>query len=258
MQLRSVGSEPNDFIEMLTRSANTLSLSEVNQIRSFLGYGNLDAPIWFVGLEEGLGAAAVEDCEHNLRARAGFHRTMDLHEAHLLLHEHGKPIDLENEDEKKTFTAVWLWMAKIVLARKSGHRPAGSQEVKEYVRTKLGRSKEETFLTELSPIPRKRARRESGCFEVLGEWSADDEKQRAIQIHELLTKFSPSIVICYGYGKSAKFADALGICWQEDTNTRIKKSVDSRYLLLPFFGNGQMSHEVLDFLLQRGLLGGRP
>ncbi len=240
---------------MRTDSANPLTPSEVDKILAFLGYGNPSAPIWFMGLEEGIGEAGDEDYDHNLRERAKFEPIMDLFVAHLQLHEHGEPINLEN---RAKFTAVWIWMAKVCLARENGRIPENLAEVKEYVRKKLGRSNGETFLTELSPIPRKHAKREPGCPDFLGECSEEDAKSRAGQIRELLIERRPSIVICYGFGKAERFAKTLDVCWQGDKNPRVKKSSDSLYLLLPFFGNGQMSHEVLKDLLMRGLLDGLP
>ena len=46
-----------------------------------LGYGNLDGPVWFVGVEEG--GAEIRRCqtltlEESLRLRAGYELAMDL------------------------------------------------------------------------------------------------------------------------------------------------------------------------------------
>jgi hypothetical protein len=49
-----------------------LSIEEVEGIVRFLGYGRPSAPVWFIGLEEGLGKMNSEDDRKNLKARASF------------------------------------------------------------------------------------------------------------------------------------------------------------------------------------------
>ena len=91
-----------------------LSAEEVGRIVNFLGYGRPSAPVWFMGIEEGLGNMNSQDISANLKARASFENTMDLREAHMRLRERGRPIDIENQPPS---TQVWQWMAKIMLAR---------------------------------------------------------------------------------------------------------------------------------------------
>ncbi|MEO6816049.1 MAG: hypothetical protein ABI177_05055 [Edaphobacter sp.] len=86
-----------------------LTTKEITGITSFLGYGQPDAKVWFIGLEEGLGKSTDEEARENLKRRSCFKSVMDLREAHLNLREHQKVVDVET---KTTFTQVWLFMAK--------------------------------------------------------------------------------------------------------------------------------------------------
>lgn len=66
---------------------------EIQRIVGFLGYGRISAPVWFIGVEEGLGGVSSEEAVKNLKARGGFESTMDLYEACLKLQEAGQPIE---------------------------------------------------------------------------------------------------------------------------------------------------------------------
>jgi hypothetical protein len=133
-----------------------LSLSDdaLKRVVGFLGYGRTSAPVWFIGLEEGLGEANDEEAITNLEARGQFARVMDLVDAHHNLRENREKIHIET---KKSFsTQVWPYMAKIMRARAGAADWEDIEAAKAYVREHLGRRNGETFLTELSPIPRSK------------------------------------------------------------------------------------------------------
>ena len=44
-----------------------LSKEEIGAIVNFIGYGNLSAPVWFIGLEEGLGDMTSTEGIKNLK-----------------------------------------------------------------------------------------------------------------------------------------------------------------------------------------------
>ena len=75
----------------------------------------------------------------------------------------------------------------------------------------------------------------------------------------MLKENHQSLVICYGYGnggdRAREFADFLGVVWQSVPDCQeVCRSSDSKRLLLPFFGNGQMSYSVFVDLIRSGLL----
>src|SRR6266498_2263479 len=87
---------------------NSLTTSNFNQLQSFNGYGRLDAPIWFIGMEE-----RAEDengsLEHNIQSRLLFGTEMDLVEGQLKL-----GCDFKKRNTLPTQT--WRWMARIALS----------------------------------------------------------------------------------------------------------------------------------------------
>ena len=236
-----------------------LNEEEVSGISGFLGYGQPERSVWFVGLEEGLGKSTDTEARENLRPRSRFQRVMDLRDAHLTLKENQAPIDIET---KATFTAVWIYVAKIMLAVE-GHKDWSSgsknrkeilESAKDYVRFKLGRRVGCTFLSELSPIPTKRSADLDWmrAFQRVDSNLGDKIERRKSEIKHLLKASEPSRVICYGK-RATEFASLLGIEWHS-INDQISSSNDGKCLLLPFFGNGQMSHSVIGALVRYGLL----
>jgi hypothetical protein len=243
----------------MDQEKNDLLTDEIIGIVSFLGYGRTDAKVWFIGLEEGLGRSNDEEARENLKRRSRFKTVMDLREAHLNLIEDQSQVDIE---AKTRFTQVWLFMAKIMLARRGykdwsdnkGNRASILSEAKKYVRFTLGRSNGETFLTELSPIPTRR----NSDLSWMNEFKRRDQKldrhieARNHQLRELLNANSHALIICYG-ARADDFEKLLDVKWTPVTD-KISKSHDGRCLLLPFFGNGQMSHGVIKTLLDQKLL----
>ena len=232
----------------------SLSTGQVHRILGFLGYGNPSAPVWFIGIEEGLGEMTSEDTMANLIARSSFDETMDLREAHLRLCGQGKAIDIEN---KPPTTQVWKWMAKIMRARGEHEDWCSTELANEYIRFRLGRHDGETFLTELSPIPSKKGKDKT--------WSKWFVKQipdfssrimcRRERLRQILDKNNPTLIVCYGIGGNlpGQFADLLGVKWGS-VCPRVSASEDRKRLLLPFFGVGQMRREVIQALLTHKLL----
>jgi hypothetical protein len=252
-----------------------LSTEEIGRIVNFLGYGRPSAPVWFMGLEEGLGNMNPQDIYENLKSRAGFEGTMDLREAHMRLREQGRPIDIENQPPS---TQVWQWMAKIMLARqgyedwsdlvstKEDTRSRARKHIqscaKKYIQYQLGRSNGNTFLTELSPIPAAKTTDQSFM-----SWFKENDTELEVKItrrrdelNRMLKANPQSLVICYGYGnggdRAHEFAKFLEVEWQSVPGCpEVCRSSDSNRLLLPFFGNGQMSYAVFVDLIRSGLLG---
>jgi hypothetical protein len=234
----------------------SLSIAEINRILGFIGYGRPDAPVWFVGLEEGLGDMNSGEAIRNLEARTSFESVMDLREAHhSRLCEKGSPIDWDISPPK---TQVWQYMGKIMRGC-NGHTDCCSnlEAAKEYVKMRLGRSDHDigqTFLTELSPIPAANGKDKQWIdFLRKIDPGLDRKMGKRKEALQILTKGNPeALVICYGDRKK-QFGDLLGIEW-ELVRPRVFKARGHRHLLLPFFGNGQISHTLILDLFKSGLL----
>jgi hypothetical protein len=238
-----------------------LTQEEISGITGFLGYGNPKNSVWFIGLEEGWGKCSECEARENLKPRSRFEPVMDLFEAHLTLKEDHAAIDIE---AKKSFTPVWVYKAKLMLgiagikdwSDNKSNRKVILKDAKNYIRFKLGRRDGDTFLTELSPIPTKRTADLNwmDAFCRADSRLIEKTESRTKKLMRLLEESKPSRVICYGK-RADEFGALLGVQWHSiNAQGRILSSSDGRCLLLPFFGNGQMSHSDIQTLVQDGLL----
>jgi hypothetical protein len=234
-----------------------LTPEEIQRIVNFLGYGRITAPVWFIGMEEGLGRMSSEDAVRSLKARGSFEPTMDLYQACLNLRQGGQPIDIETNPPS---TPVWKFMAKIMRAIHGEQNWRHPALAKEYVQFRLGRCGGDSFLTELSPIPTRQAADQTwmAWFEERDAELHEKIGQRRTTLKRLRDENASTLVICYGSSLAEKFAELLGIEWQTAFTIRhktrveeVRASRDFKNWLLPFFGTGHMSDEVIDRLLER-------
>jgi hypothetical protein len=236
-----------------------LTEEEISGITGFLGYGNPQRSVWFIGLEEGLGNSSDAEARDNLKPRSQFSPVMDLYDAHIRLQEDRKPMNIET---KSGFVQEWHFMAKIMLflngCKDWSDRGPNQKAIlaKDYIRFKLGRAGSDTFMTELSPIPRKHTADLSwmDAFRCADCRLKEKIENRTKQLQGLLDESAPSRVICYGKRAADRFASLLGIKKWHPINGRISASDDRRCLLLPFFGQAQMKDSDIQTLVQNGLL----
>ncbi len=117
---------------------------------NWLGYGNLNSPIWFIGTEEG-GAEVwrekTKSLESSLQIRSEFDVSMDFYQVWENLYK----VDLKNF---KGIT-VWHFIACFLLSWQGKKRT--SDNVRNFIfhDKKLGRLESEHFLCELFPLPKK-------------------------------------------------------------------------------------------------------
>jgi len=118
---------------------------------NWLGYGNPNGPIWFVGIEEG-GAEiwrwGTQTLSSSLQIRSRFRKAMDFRS--VWEDEYGIPLE--------TFRGMttWHYMACFLLAFRN--QPVNTDAVRDFVfhSKQLGRRLDgDHFLCELLPLPRK-------------------------------------------------------------------------------------------------------
>lgn len=216
-----------------------LSDQQLEGLLSFIGYGNPQGRLRFVGFEEGLGGAmdTAEQAE-NLIARCSWKPIVDMRSAHLTLKERGEYIDISRS--RRGSTLVWRFMSRFARAVLGHPNYSDATLAKEYMHNLLGRAGSDTFLTEISPVPaaayssREQPSRQS-------QLAADLLSNRRKRQLEILSD-TRGITICYGLSKKADFARHLGIEWVDMGPDNIfSVSKDGSFFLTPFLGQGQMS-----------------
>jgi len=207
-----------------------LSSKERAKLLGFIGYGNLGAPVWFIGMEE------RGHTEERLRQRLKFRRVEDLARAHDILgitKHHHPPFKLQ---------PTWRTMCEIML-RLANIKPT-RDNLKWYQTAQLGQFDSDTFLTELLPIPAPN-RREWEFASLFGEREEYEKKVRPERIKMLrrsISKHKPSLVICYGRGDWKYYEQLFPEAeWEDSAPFRIGRDHRIRIFLTPHFVPYQMS-----------------
>lgn len=122
-------------------------------IREFFGYGNLSAPLWFVGMEEG-GKATSELLQQRVEAWKTLHRgtTVDLKELHHLIHDGEKWF----AGDRPPLQSTWRALMRILFAFEG--RETTTESIRAYQKTNLGTLSGSCALLELMPLPSPRIR----------------------------------------------------------------------------------------------------
>jgi len=181
-----------------------LTDAELEHLLKFVGYGNLDASVWFLGMEEAGGG------ETNIRARLQFRQVEDNLDAHDLLgitkHHLGK----------KVIQRTWRGMCYIML-RLEGANPS-TENIRNYQAAHLGRFHGSSLLCELMPLPKPNVA-SWNYEELIPQFTSRNHYYQAIKprrvqhLRQLLDKHHPGIVI--GYGKNY-WPDYQELFWGAD------------------------------------------
>lgn len=175
-----------------------ISLEEFQNILNFIGYGNLEAPLWFIGVEEGTEKKPRTLCwslEWELQVRTSWSPVMDMYDAHTTL----------RNSYWVTLDFPWAWVLIAQLTRGIlHHAPDWSSFDKAYgyIYNHLGRATSDTLLGEALPLPFRY--RQHWPFEYRELYPSREVYEQAIfptriaMWKELIKQHRPSAVICYG------------------------------------------------------------
>lgn len=176
-------------------------------MRTFYGYGNWNAPLWFVGMEEG-GGADLKEIAVRLASWDGS-ELMDIREFHRGLQ------GIDWFAERPRLQSTWSKLIRIALCAEQA--PCSGEAARKYQRDDLAKGTGRTALIELLPLPSR----------SLGDWIyaelnlpelADRDqysehlKDRRIRtIRARIDEYRPAAVVFYGLACRSdwqKIADA--------------------------------------------------
>lgn len=180
----------------------TLTRVQQNKLFKFVGYGRLDAPVWFVGLEEGVDPSkAVERIEPRLTFRK-VEDCLKASEKLDVMHYH--------HVDRPKIARYWGTCARVMLRLE--RRRVTKAHVRAYQRDELGRKSGQTLLTQLLPMPSP-ATSAWPYDELLGmtraEYTARVLPQRVEMFRTLAKRHRPKLVVCYGKNRWSAFACAF-------------------------------------------------
>lgn len=234
-----------------------ISQQEIQKLGvTFLGCGNTDAPVWFIGMEPG----ACESClslEDNIRIRINsFGETISLSKAHHLL----------KEDSQK-LSQVWLFASKIVRSITNVSDWSDIEKSKEYARTKFGAENGITLAIELLPLPRSNMKIWPEIYkELFPDYETYKEiilKERLRFLRKKIAIHKPKFIFTYGKGN---YADYHKLSDTKTKWTNLPDLLNGRllgrnlslvavgisdktiYVSLPFLGNGWISKKDIEVI----------
>jgi hypothetical protein len=167
------------------------------RIENFVGFGCRDAPVIFVGIEEGLTGDGETDLCEDLKIRSSYAEVMDIKEAHRGIAGTERFFDPHRVRSQPT----WRRMCDLML-RRDGVLAPTRDERKQYQALRLGRSNGDTLLVELLPV----SAQEKGdwLYEKFGRYSTRPKYEEAMlpkrkeMLRRVLGQSHRELVLCYG------------------------------------------------------------
>jgi len=168
------------------------------RIQKFIGYGRIDAPVVFIGMEEGLSDESA--LASDLALRSQFDPIMDLEKAH-----HGIANGEALFSDSPTSQPSWRVMADLMLhfdGRTFLSAEDRANARRTYRAKDLGRENGNLLLTELLPYPNKNTGSwlYADQFETREEYEDEILPGRVTLLRGVLTGSKRSAVVCYGKG----------------------------------------------------------
>lgn len=220
-------------------------------IRSFFGYGNLKAPVWFIGMEEG-GGNSLKEVHDRLRAwnRRGRKRIEDAAAFHIRIKMDN--LFLKADGGGPTIQGTWRKLILVVLACRGnenlGNRQLMKEAVREFQRTTFGRKTSCIAALELFPLPSPN--RESwnyGCGQgvpkrrwtrlpylrtrPIYEKSVIDDRTKLLK--QLIARYNPKCVVLYGKAFRQHWGRLADHEFMPNEDGTLIGNGPTKYLLLP-------------------------
>jgi hypothetical protein len=206
---------------------------------NFFGYGNLRAPVWFIGMEEGGGKTKDEIADRLNTWRGDKANCLevedftvkDLAEFHIAIR------DATRFTGNVAIQPTWSKLMRTLLVAK-GITPT-KELLRDYQKTKLGRCGGDAALLELMPLPRRSMTEwEYDTWSDLAElrtfatYDSDVRPKRIAALSALIDKHKPPAVIFYGTGYTAHWEAIAGMRFPQGDYPRVA-GTSPLYMLLP-------------------------
>lgn len=193
-----------------------VSIIKWDVIENFIGYGRKDAPVVFIGMEEGL--AASEDIEENLLRRSAYGIVKDL------------------RPQTTKLQSTWRVMCELMLMR-AGIEVPGVEEKRQYQTHRLGSSDGDTLLSELLPYPKSKRSDWPNIYRQRYETQEDYIHQmvprRQRLISSLFADVSRELIVIYGKEHFERYQGIFGDNWSAQPPFLRTTAFGARVLVSP-------------------------
>ena len=219
------------------------------RINNFWGYGSLKAPVWFVGMEEGLGSTTdTEELEIRFRV-ADKKMTVDMRGDMVHVIDHMKWFR-----ENSPIQATWKYPIALYLYLKNKRVPS-KKEIREHQRLILGDTiQKESTAIELMSLPSQKAHESTWLYKNYGLQSLDSRKEylatykpkRVQALKHLIERYSPKLIIFYSVGYLPEWTEIIGKKPEEVTKQMyFTKRGKTTFCVLPQGSSFGMSYKRL-------------
>lgn len=193
------------------------SVVDWDRIEGFIGYGTRNAPVVFIGMEEGAGSN--DDLRSGLARRSLFDPIVEL-------------------TPQVQTQRTWRPMCDLMLRRQGNSAPSLADRQR-YQFERLGRAGGDTLLTELMPYPSNNIRvwpyKEFGRYGDRESYMRDCLARRIDLLRATLSSAPRDLVICYGKGHWPHFRKLFDGPWVTTGGFEIGRFGASRVVLAPHF-----------------------
>lgn len=204
-------------------------------VRDFFGYGDLSAPLWFIGLEEG-GSGEVSDLIARVHAweNLGAGTTVDLFEKHKLLGERGY------FEGKIKLQKTWDKLVIAQIAANDATRPVTLSMRKRFQAESLGRTGSNTCLLELRPLSQKSTRHwtlaDVSSLPYLASrkaYEAEMDSIRTTGLRKLIQHQKPRAVVFYGKQDQSVFENIIKVPFVTDDRIGFAANEETQFFMMP-------------------------
>lgn len=223
-----------------------------DRIESFIGYGRIDAPVVFIGMEEGLADEGALPAELALRSQ--FQPVMDLEESQRGV-VGGEVLFSDSPPRQPT----WRVMADVMLhfeGETFTEAAERSSARKTYRAKRLGRSDGNSLLIELMPYPNPKISTwlYPERFDTRDEYVAAIRPRRFELLAEVLSSSPRRAIVCYGKTDWPNYKMLFGdVSWTSDERFECAEWRGVPITLTEHFSRFFNSDEQLDSLYKAAL-----
>lgn len=230
-----------------------------NRIKNFWGYGSLEAPVWFIGMDERFDPTENKDMLEK-QFRYAENNLIDgmLNSSRSKINEWKHLANMGPFLPGGVLQTTWKYPIALYLYLQSGIHltiDERGEVIKEYQRNILADTgKKETATLELSPLPCPSTKEEDWLYADSGlailssrkEYEKNCLPDRAEKLKELIQVHKPRLIIFYSMKYLNYWEKIIGEMPQMITNrTRFASNKDTAFCVIPNGGQSGLSYEEL-------------
>lgn len=230
-------------------SGDGFSLLVKNRIKNFWGYGSLQAPVWFIGMEEGYDTSSPQEL---LQAR--FEATHNKATVDIRTGMKGVTDHLKWFRSDADVQPTWKYPIALHLYFKNGEKPT-KNEIKEYqIHNLADVKKKETATLELMPLPSNKASEKTWLYGKLDipylktrkEYLETYKPTRVEKLRKLIQQHQPKLVIFYSLTYLQDWESIIGSKPVEITDGMyVTQTNGTTYCIIPQSVSFGMSYDRL-------------